>query len=361
MLNRTFQSFTEYRTGVLIWKTIPPVLIIFGTIGNVLSIVVLTRKSTITLFLICLTFSDLIVLYTGLLRQWLIYLFSLDVRNINKILCKVHTWLVYSSLDFSSWILIAVTLERVIAVWCPHSAKTKCNRFSATCLVITILMFVLGLNTHLLYGMTIKISNNQMESKCVSVDENYSVFFRSAWTWIDLCVFSLIPFAVILIGNSLILIKLFQRRSKAKTNSREREKNASNKNVNKNNRGRHRKNKYHHQSSMTSTLFTLNTVFLLTTLPISVYDIGYSYWHSTKSHYLVAVLELWWAVVNMLMYTNNALNFLLYSLSGSRFRKEFKRIMCRRQRSTKIKFHVLLPKMQDDVQKGEVAQQILND
>jgi hypothetical protein len=37
-----------------------------------------------------------------------------------------------------------------------------------------------------------------------------------------------------------------------------------------------------------------------------------------------AILEMMWAVVNILMYTNNSMNFLLYILSGSRFRREFK-------------------------------------
>ena len=80
---------------------------------------------------------------------------------------------------------------------------------------------------------------------------------------------------------------------------------------------------------MTAMLCTLNTVFFITTLPISIYNIGYTYWYSTTDPHVIAKLELWWSVVNMLMYTNNALNFLLYSLSGSRFRKELKRVLCR--------------------------------
>ena len=71
----------------------------------ILSIVVLTskyiRKLTAAIFLTCLTFSDLCVLYTGLLRQWLICLIDSDIRHLSEAFCKVHIWLVYSSLDFS--------------------------------------------------------------------------------------------------------------------------------------------------------------------------------------------------------------------------------------------------------------------
>ena len=38
----------------------------------------------------------------------------------------------------------------------------------------------------------------------------------------------------------------------------------------------------------------------------------------------VCPFQVIWAVVNILMYTNNAVNFILYSLSGSRFRAELK-------------------------------------
>ena len=79
-----YETFPAYKAGIFIWKTVPPILLVFGTCGNVLSIVVLTgksiRKSTTGLYLIVLTFSDLAVLYTGLLRQWIIYLFEFDVR-----------------------------------------------------------------------------------------------------------------------------------------------------------------------------------------------------------------------------------------------------------------------------------------
>ena len=332
-----YQSYSEYKAGIIIWKTVPPVLITFGTCGNILSIVVLTRKSirksTTAIFLIFLTFSDLCVLYTGLFRQWLIYLIDIDIRHFSEVFCKIHTWLVYSSLDFSAWIIISVTLERIIAVWCPYSHNTKCSRQTAIVCIITLLIFVLSLNAHLLYGMVDKESGI-IEQKCSSVDEDYSNFFRAVWSWMDLCMFCLIPFAVIVFGNSIILFKLFQRRRTSNQVDRNRELN-------------HDHHHQHRHSSMTAMLCTLNTVFFITTLPISIYNIGYTYWYSTQDQHTIAKLELWWSVVNMLMYTNNALNFLLYSLSGSRFRKELKRVVCRITDAADTAFIALKPMVHD--------------
>ena len=325
-----YTDYPEYKASVLIWKVVPPILIVVGTLGNILSILVLTRrslrKSTTALYLTFLAFSDLCVLYTGLLRQWLIYLFEYDVRHVSTAGCKIHIWLLYTSLDFSAWIIIAVTLERVISAWCPHSAKTKCSRKYATALVIAILIFLLGLNLHLLYGMVHKVqfdasTNATITGKCIGINDTYADFFNLTWPWIDLCAFCLIPFSVIVVGNGCILFKVIKSQRKIQARI-----------VPSINTGETRTSRRHNpkHSSMTTMLFTLNMVFLITTSPVSIYNIGYIHWQSDSSNQTYASLDLWWAIVNMLMYANNSLNFLLYFLSGTCFRQEVKRMFCSR-------------------------------
>ena len=345
-----YTTYPEYQAGILIWKVVPPILILLGTIGNILSIVVLTRKSikasTTALYLTFLAASDLCVLYTGLLRQWIIHLFEYDVRHLGEAVCKIHLWLVYTSLDFSAWILIAVTLERVISAWCPYSAKTKCSRKYATALLIAILLFLFALNSHMLYGMVNKGSVDEHDTgtqKCSEIDENYGDFFNLVWPWIDLCVFCLIPFTVIVVGNCCILFRVIksQRKTKARIVP----------SVNTNQRSTPQRGGGKH-SSMTAMLFTLNMVFLFTTSPVSIYNIGYTHWVESGTNQDYATLDLWWAIVNMLQYTNNSINFLLYCLSGTRFRQEVKRIFCPKPRHgssipldnyTRTKFNTQVP------------------
>ncbi|KAL4227922.1 hypothetical protein ACF0H5_013361 [Mactra antiquata] len=327
-----FTSLSTYKAGVMIWKVVPPILILLGTVGNVLSILVLTRKSirtsTTAVYLTVLACSDLSVLYSGLLRQWLIYQFEVDVRKISEFGCKLNILLVYSSLDFSAWILIAVTLERVISAWFPHNARSVCTKKSAVAFLITIGVFLLCLNSHLLYGMTFKYNTTENGSdivvgKCVEVNPDYYDFFNKQWPWIDLCAFCAIPSTVIVIGNGLILFKVLK--SQKKTKARIVPTIAGGSRQTTGNAGK--------QSSMTAILFTLNVVFLISTSPISIYNVGYAYWADGASPELYAVLDLWWAVVNMLMYTNNSLNFLLYCLSGTKFRREVIRMFCCRNNS----------------------------
>lgn len=329
-----YTTFPEYKAGILIWKVVPPILILLGTVGNSLSILVLTRKSirssTTALYLTVLAFSDLLVLYSGLLRQWIRFLFNEDVRHVSQFGCKLNIWLVYSSLDFSAWILIAVTLERVISAWLPHNAKTVCTRKSAAAFLISIGVFVLVLNSHLLYGMVFKTSygiTGEVElRKCVEIDDDYAVFFNKTWPWIDLCAFCAIPFTVIVIGNCLILFKVIKSQRKTKSRIVPTIQNGT---TPISSSSGHSGSK---QSSMTAMLFTLNVVFLVTTSPVSIYNIGYTNWIKGADLQKFAELDLWWAIVNMFMYTNNSLNFLLYCLSGTRFRREVVRIFTIRKR-----------------------------
>ena len=325
-----YTTYPDYQASILIWKVVPPILILLGTIGNILSIVVLTRKSikdsTTALYLTFLAASDLCVLYTGLLRQWTKHLFEYDVRHISEAVCKIHIWLVYSSLDFSAWIIIAFTLERVISVWCPFSTKTKCSRKYAMALLIAILVFLLALNSHVLYGFVNKGSMDEHDTgikKCVDINENYYDFLSLVWPWIDLCVFCIIPVSVIVIGNGCILFGVIK--SQRKTRSR------SVPSVNTNQRTSLQHGRANH-SSMTSMLITLNMVFLFTTSPVSIYNIGFTHWMTSVTSQDYATLYLWSAIVAMLQYTNNSINFLLYCLSGTRFRKEVKRLFCQKPR-----------------------------
>lgn len=72
---------------------ISPILLIIGGIGNPLCIIILLRKrkpnSTI-IYLCLLALIDVLVLYTGLLRQYLKEILEIDLRDISSFTCKLH-------------------------------------------------------------------------------------------------------------------------------------------------------------------------------------------------------------------------------------------------------------------------------
>lgn len=72
---------------------ISPILLIIGGIGNPLCIVILLRKrkpnSTI-IYLCLLAVFDILVLFTGLLRQYLKEIIDVDLRDFSTFTCKLH-------------------------------------------------------------------------------------------------------------------------------------------------------------------------------------------------------------------------------------------------------------------------------
>lgn len=322
-LNNTgnLTDILEYRIGESIWQIVSPILIIFGTVGNILTVFVLAqkhiRKTSSAVYLIVLALTDIAVLNTGLMRNWIITVFNWDIRHYSNVGCKVHLLLSYFCPDFSAWILVTVTIERVLMVWCPYWTRDKCSRKISALVLIIIAMFLLIYNVHMLYGVGdfYFVENNKtVFKKCGFMSKTYDTFFAKTWPLVDLAVFSLVPFLFLLFGNFLIIKKVLISRK------RSRRVNPLGPNI--------LVMKKTFISSMSVMILLLNSVFLVTSVPISAYLIGYEHWLERASLREQAVLELMWSIVNQLMYVNNAVNFILYCITGSRFRQEAKTLLC---------------------------------
>nr|KAG5700733.1 hypothetical protein BaRGS_029098 [Batillaria attramentaria] len=265
------------------------------------------KRSAMPVFLTALAVSDMSLLYTGLLRRWIMNMFDLDIRALNYVVCKVHTWLVYATVIVSAWLLTFMTVERALSVWVPYRVSLLCTRRKACVIIAAVVLSSLGVNAHFLYGMDILSDVNGTYRECGARDEEYLYFFDAVWSWVDLTLSSLIPFTVLIIGNGLILWKVSRSARKARTLTAGCPEGVL-----------QRKKKV---SSMTVTLIALSVIFLLTTSPICVYNIVENFVEEAllDDPGGTAKLNLAWAVVNILMYTNSTVNFYLYCLSGGEF------------------------------------------
>lgn len=293
-----------------VWKICAPILLVFGTFGNCMSIIVLQRptirKYVGSIYLIALAATDLVVLYTGLLREWLLHAFDFDIRLNNNVTCKILTWILYSSLYISAWILIAVTFERLFLVWFPGKMKTIHTKRVAIGNILVIGMILLLFNLHIPINYTI----NDIKEKqiCSANFENGAAFEldRLSLSVMDLVLFCIIPAVALMVGNILICIKVFRSKRKIV-----RQVSISSK-----------LNKFNHAkfSSMTITLVFINAVFLVCNVPSSIFLIKNSQGSCKRIDAII------WCVVNFPVYINNSVNFLLYVISGRKFREEIKQM-----------------------------------
>ena len=382
-MDKNVTDYIQYKVADYIWIYVSPVLILVGTFGNFLSILVLVRKSmrssTTMFYLTALSFGDLFTLYTGLLRYWIEAFDQVDIRNKTDAGCKIHTFLVYFSLDFTVWILVAVTLERWLCVSLPFRAKRICSLKMSRIVVIVIICVLFCKNMHFFF--TVELVHT-WEFRCDGATVSANHFLDFVWPWIDFSTFCLIPFTIMIVCNIKIISemiisqrkiattmdtfrpKLLSQTSNTCTSGRPNslEHHASNRqresvltqthqtSLDRNGSSRKRESamtsndskkkvQTRRISSLTAMLLTVNCVFLITTLPIQVFLIGEEYWFPTenRTNEQIASHHLGWAIVNILQYSNNAIHFFLYCLTGPRFRHQ---LQCIFRRNNQISDHL---------------------
>ncbi|XP_025104594.1 uncharacterized protein LOC112570392 [Pomacea canaliculata] len=155
------------------------------------------------------------------------------------------------------------------------------------------------------------IEVNSTTVLCTTIDdEGLKYFDWYIFPYIDLAVTSLIPFSILIVGNSVLVWKVIQSVHVARVmtaggcdqvNSRQKK-----------------------ASSLTLTLITVSMAFLLLTLPICTFLIINPDVYLQSSPKVLFT----WAFCNLSWYVNSAINFYLYCLSGSRFRTEAKNLLC---------------------------------
>jgi hypothetical protein len=83
-------------------------------------------------------------------------------------------------------------------------------------------------------------------------------------------------------------------------------------------------------TSMTATLMVISFVFLFFNIPSDVYFISFAKVETNATNEHVAAMFLFFAVVTILTNTSNSINFIMYFISGHKFRMAaFDVIRCR--------------------------------
>ncbi|OWF42455.1 FMRFamide receptor [Mizuhopecten yessoensis] len=301
----------SYGYGIFIWMNS-----FLGIVGNSLSSVVLFQLSKISSFYLYLTFlalSDMSLsicdAITNLLDFTKLENYKIDV----KWLCSAEFALALIFSHLSSWITVAVTFDRYVAVCHPLNAIKYCTRRRALIYICTVFLVIVAVNFPI-----ICFKWDEEGSSCVIPEFTNDYCFKYS-IYIDTCSYVLIPFCLICALNTLTIqgiYKAARRRHNLTANSG----NVSSSIANMKDSTRR---------SITM-LFTVTTFFIVTFLPfvfISVYGMIYS-------ENLVAIQELI-PVADTIAYVatqlNHSLNFIMYGLSGKRFRDKFLETFCCRR------------------------------
>ena len=295
-----------------LWRIVSPVLILVGVVGNCVNLAVVWKmrfwRRTPLLLLAILALTDITVLLDGLLRYWINYTFDVDVRTISDASCKINLFVIYLGMQFSSWILVCMTIDRFIKTNFPFTYMRVITVRKAYVVVLVLFVFLSGVNLHFFW--TNGIINS---TECDDITTSYENFEEYVFVYIDFSILSAVPFIIMIILNVFIfraLNKQLAFRKRSVVASR---------------KDKQKESRRLFSRKLTRMLLFVSFYFLVSTVPISVYFMYDSYvkfdddLHNGRK-------DVAWSVLYLFQYSNYSLNFVWYAAHNKVFRDKMKEV-----------------------------------
>lgn len=296
-----------------LWIIISPIFLFVGVFGNILNLIVLRRmhfeKNPTLILLFLLSVTDIAVLLVGLPRYWARDALQFDLRTVSQFSCKFSLFLIYISMQLSSWILVLVSVIRVIKTVLPlRYPKTKIrvtrkNTLTVFCIVVIALCII---NFH--FFITNGVITEDGEASCTSLTLDFRNFDEYVFVYIDFLMMSVFPAIIIIVCNIfiyLVLKNMKQRR--ASTTSTDKVTSDS-------------------VSRVTRMLFVTSSYFVISTAPISLHFIIDSYVRPGSDDLTQAKLDMSFTVLYLFQFSHFVINFYCYTVTNKRFRRSVKKL-----------------------------------
>lgn len=329
-----------YRRGRLFYVYVTPVILFTGIVGNVLSLKVFLsrnlRGKSASSYLAALSISDLmsLIFYVTVewLRRGLVYVYPnatvplLDSEGV----CQVLMYLSYISRFLSSWLVVAFTFERYIGVCHPLRRRLVCDTSNTRRIIISLCLvsLVIVMYKPFLSGVYVSADGTRY---CTSNKVHHLLSFALDSTFALLI--TLVPFTIITVLNIFIVKRVLTRNKRHKIEF-----------------SYHRKRlrrifaeKCHTDESLIKiefTLILLSISFFFVTFNLPYFSIWfrnflYNKYISRQESMSTEHIEYWQGllyVTRAIFYMNYCVNFFLYSITGSYFRREVKRMFTNNRR-----------------------------
>ncbi|CAH8678796.1 unnamed protein product [Schistosoma rodhaini] len=407
LLNDYINNLTERLKGIqltrsqlyicniihLLWMYIPPILFIFGSLGNVLSFIILrhisTGSVTIILYLIARSIVDEIVLIVGLLRRWIDKIFDTKFENTSNFMCKmIHFWGTSSSL-LSVWLTVSLTAERALVVSFPlHVSQwISYTRIRNMIIILSILCVILSLHFYFTVGITSnclhELQNSSSSSWLTTINQTIQInltipfmkhktkmkcfnqctilpqYSTLNWYWssFDAIFYSYLPFCLIF-GFNIIILKSVYRANKERKHLHIHQcklKYSRNHNslssiptiVTKKSIINHKNTKINETNynikQLTIILLIISFLFLFTTFFIVLIKILAQIIDLRGKNKLNIRINFYFidTISELFMYINHSMNFYLFCITGKLFRKYLLLLLFNQFKQIKFYFNQL--------------------
>ena len=159
----------------------------------------------------------------------------------------IHRFFVFWNGQCSAWIISIMSLERFFAVFLPIQTKYWTSRSRIATIFLIIAILLAGLDLH--YFWTYELTQRPNGLACASIAK-YKTFLTLYWSWINMAVYSVIPFIILISTSTAIVLKILHSNYLRKRNMHQEE--------------------GVKLTSITLTLLCVSFMFILTTGPVAI-------------------------------------------------------------------------------------------
>ena len=288
-------------------------VVIFGFIGNFLSIMVFSRKALRTrscsIYFLALSMSDVNVLIGYTIENLLYHGYEIQLLS-NSFMCKTIIFLIYASTDISNYLLTLAAIDRCVLIFNTSTQYRFCRQSTAKIMIAFVVILFSLINSHFLFGFHIDQNGSCMPTSTLYID----FYVHHYDSYIDIIKTVLIPFIIIFFCNIFIIFKYTRGRNSLISKSSA-------------TRGKTRRRK-EKDRQLTWLLISTSLLFILLSLPSEINDFVRT--HLSQTFQMKNACQLWaiTTVLILLHQINHASHFYVYTLTGPIFRKEFQKLIC---------------------------------
>ena len=232
----------------------PIAVLVIGMFGNLLGLIVLARKHLKQIgprhVYIYLFISDTCYI-VQIIITFLYYAFNIHLSILSVMSCKVFIYFNYAFDAISPWLLVYISVEKLISIGYPHKRHLLRNYFTQfiyfAFILVSTCIYYLGIPFWYDIMSHIDSSSNQTYLDCDFIDFN-----AQQWSsYMDLVDRAVTPFILMIISTTLLVCLIFKTRNRI------------NHTVNETKRRKQ-------DLRFAFSSFSMNLLFILLNLPLSV-------------------------------------------------------------------------------------------
>ena len=228
--------------------------------------------------------------------------------------CKFAFFLMYFGFNYSSALLVIISVEKFLALYFPFKTKIICTvRIARRVSFITGVIFLAWDSQFVIMG---KVASNIFGQKYCHYGNVSLDYYKILWGILMPASYSYGPFAIMILANFTIIYKFMVTKIRNGNGHTE----STNQSLSKS------------ATRGTVMLLTISFAFMILTGPIVLLN---SIWPNENYPYLSFEIAI------ILQYLNHAVNGFLYCLSGSRFRNELKKLFAFKKGASFLNSHSL--------------------